>query len=75
MSEFQLYVIRERRLRKVFASIKGYYYQADLGGNLVTWLCPHRFTQALPAEVIPPGLARQHGGCAGTLALIGLAQE
>jgi len=51
MSEFQLYVIRERRLRKVFASIKGYYYQADLGGNLVTWLCPHRFTQALPAEV------------------------
>lgn len=26
--EFQLYVIRAQALRKVFASIKGYYFQA-----------------------------------------------
>jgi pescadillo protein len=51
MSEFQLFCIRERRLRKVFASIKGYYFQVDISGVLVTWLCPHRFTQGLPAEV------------------------
>jgi len=51
MSEFMLYVVRERRLRKVFASIKGYYYQIDLNGATVTWLCPHRFSQDFPAEV------------------------
>merc|ERR1740127_381983 len=49
--EFQLYVIRARALRKVFASIKGYYFQAEICGHLVTWLAPHQFAQDLPPEV------------------------
>merc|ERR1719482_2451454 len=49
--EFQLYVIRAKALRKVFASIKGYYFQAEVCGHLVTWLSPHQFAQDLPPEV------------------------
>mmetsp|Transcript_20563 Transcript_20563/g.55003 ORF Transcript_20563/g.55003 Transcript_20563/m.55003 type:complete len:605 (-) Transcript_20563:74-1888(-) len=49
--EFQLYVIRAQALRKVFASIKGYYFQAEIGGQAVTWLAPHQFAQELPPEV------------------------
>jgi len=49
--EFQLYCIRSQTLRKVFASIKGYYFQAEVRGSLVTWLSPHQFAQELPPEV------------------------
>merc|ERR1719399_2276725 len=49
--EFQLYVIRAQALRKVFASIKGYYFQAEICGQMVTWLAPHQFAQQLPPEV------------------------
>lgn len=49
--EFQLYVIRAQALRKVFASIKGYYFQAEIMGQTVTWLAPHQFAQELPQEV------------------------
>mmetsp|Transcript_37597 Transcript_37597/g.106192 ORF Transcript_37597/g.106192 Transcript_37597/m.106192 type:complete len:611 (-) Transcript_37597:156-1988(-) len=49
--EFQLYVIRAQALRKVFATIKGYYFQAEICGQMVTWLVPHQFAQQLPLEV------------------------
>lgn len=50
--DFLLYVTSTNRLRKVFASIKGFYFQADLpGGVAVTWLQPHRFAPTMPAEV------------------------
>lgn len=49
--EFQLYVIRSQSLRKTFASIKGYYFQAEICGQPVTWLAPHQFAQELPPEV------------------------
>jgi len=49
--EFQLYIIRAQALRKVFASIKGYYFQAEIHGQTVTWLAPHQFAQELPPEV------------------------
>eukprot|EP00933_Yihiella_yeosuensis_P012687 TRINITY_DN12170_c0_g2_i1.p1 TRINITY_DN12170_c0_g2~~TRINITY_DN12170_c0_g2_i1.p1 ORF type:complete len:605 (+),score=169.49 TRINITY_DN12170_c0_g2_i1:131-1945(+) len=49
--EFQLYIIRAQALRKVFASIKGYYFQAEIMGQSVTWLAPHQFAQELPPEV------------------------
>jgi len=49
--EFQLFVIRAQALRKVFASIKGYYFQAEICGQSVTWLAPHQFSQNLPQEV------------------------
>lgn len=49
--EFQLYCIRAQALRKVFASIKGYYFQVEIHGTTVTWLAPHQFSQELPPEV------------------------
>jgi pescadillo protein len=49
--EFQLYVIRAQALRKVFVTIKGYYFQAEIMGTPVTWLAPHQFAQTLPEEV------------------------
>ena len=44
-AEWQLYVIRSQALRKVFLSIKGIYYQAEVMGELVTWIVPYQFTQ------------------------------
>ncbi|XP_046389984.1 pescadillo homolog [Ischnura elegans] len=42
--EFLHYVIEARALRKVFVSIKGYYYQAEIKGQTVTWIVPHHFS-------------------------------
>lgn len=44
-SEWQLYVMHTRALRKVFLSIKGVYYQAEVMDQTVTWLVPYQFTQ------------------------------
>lgn len=41
--DFMRYVIESRSLRKVFVSIKGYYYQAEVMGELITWIVPHDF--------------------------------
>ncbi|XP_060529066.1 pescadillo homolog [Cylas formicarius] len=41
--EFLHAVIEAKALRKVFISIKGYYYQADIKGQTVTWIVPHHF--------------------------------
>ncbi|KAG5675005.1 hypothetical protein PVAND_004945 [Polypedilum vanderplanki] len=41
--EFMHYVIASRSLRKVFVSIKGYYFQAEIKGELVTWIVPHYY--------------------------------
>lgn len=49
--EFNFYVVKSRSLRKVFLSIKGIYYQADVQGQTVTWITPYQFTQKLPADV------------------------
>jgi pescadillo protein len=46
-SEWQLYVMHTRSLRKVFLSIKGVYFQAEVGGETITWLVPYLFTQAV----------------------------
>jgi pescadillo protein len=43
-NEFLIYVIRTRALRKVFLSIKGIYYQADVLGQTVTWIAPYKFS-------------------------------
>lgn len=42
--EFLHYVIEAKALRKVFISIKGYYFQADILGQVVTWIVPHQFS-------------------------------
>lgn len=41
--EFLNAVIAGKWLRKVFVSIKGYYYQADIKGQTITWIVPHHF--------------------------------
>lgn len=41
--EFMHYIIESRALRKVFVSIKGYYYQAEVMGQAITWVVPHDF--------------------------------
>ncbi|KAL0104907.1 hypothetical protein PUN28_016510 [Cardiocondyla obscurior] len=41
--EFLHAIIVAKALRKVFISIKGYYYQADIKGQTVTWIVPHHF--------------------------------
>ncbi|XP_055610416.1 pescadillo homolog [Uranotaenia lowii] len=41
--EFMHYVIAAKALRKVFVSIKGYYFQAEIKGELITWIVPHYY--------------------------------
>ena len=43
--EWQAYVVRTHALRKVFVSIKGFYYQAEVLGQSITWLVPHQLAQ------------------------------
>jgi len=43
--EFLHYIIESRSLRKVFLSIKGIYYQAEIDGQVITWIVPYQFTQ------------------------------
>ncbi|KAH0838440.1 Pescadillo N-terminus-domain-containing protein [Lanmaoa asiatica] len=50
-AEWQLYVMHSRSLRKVFLSIKGIYYQAEVMDQDVTWLVPYQFTQNIPSDV------------------------
>ncbi|XP_022237208.1 pescadillo-like isoform X1 [Limulus polyphemus] len=49
--EFMHYVIESKSLRKVFISIKGYYYQAEIMGQLVTWIVPHPLSYCHPSDV------------------------
>jgi pescadillo protein len=44
-AEWQLYIMHTHSLRKVFLSIKGIYYQAEVMDQIVTWLVPYQFTQ------------------------------
>jgi pescadillo protein len=45
------YVAKSHALSKVFVSVKGVYFQAEVMGESVTWLVPHAFTQQIPREV------------------------
>ncbi|KAI1232864.1 hypothetical protein IHE44_0006044 [Lamprotornis superbus] len=49
--EFQNYVITSRSLRKVFLSIKGIYYQAEVLGQPITWITPYTFAHDHPTDV------------------------
>lgn len=52
--EFMHAVIHARALRKVFISIKGFYFQAEFKGQKVTWIIPHLYghqvSQSLPEQ-------------------------
>ncbi|XP_011194333.1 pescadillo homolog [Zeugodacus cucurbitae] len=41
--EFLHYIISSKSIRKVFISIKGFYFQADIKGQKVTWIMPHHY--------------------------------
>lgn len=49
--EWMNYVIASRSLQKVFISIKGIYYQAEVMGQLITWLVPYQFSHDHPTDV------------------------
>ena len=49
--EWQAYCARTASLRRAFVSVKGFYYQADVHGQSVTWLVPHGLAQVLPPDV------------------------
>lgn len=49
--EWMNYVITSRSLKKVFLSIKGIYYQAEVMGQLITWLVPYQFSHDHPTDV------------------------
>lgn len=42
--EFMHAVIAAKALRKVFVSVKGYYYQVEIEGQTITWIVPHHFS-------------------------------
>ncbi|KAJ0180651.1 hypothetical protein K1T71_004055 [Dendrolimus kikuchii] len=42
--EFMHAVITAKALRKVFVSVKGYYYQVEFEGQTITWIAPHHFS-------------------------------
>ncbi|KAL5797029.1 hypothetical protein ACOSQ2_001849 [Xanthoceras sorbifolium] len=48
--EWQAYIARTHKLRKVFISVKGIYYQAEVEGQKITWLTPHGLQQVLPDD-------------------------
>lgn len=41
--EFMYYVMETKSLRRVFISIKGYYYEANIMGQNIRWVVPHHF--------------------------------
>ncbi|KAH6564516.1 hypothetical protein BASA50_001469 [Batrachochytrium salamandrivorans] len=49
--EFKHYVISSHSLKKTFVSIKGIYYQAEIRGQLITWITPFQFSQSIPVDV------------------------
>ena len=51
MKEFLTYIMRKRCLQKMFLSIKGIYYQAEILGQKITWIAPYRFKQIVPEDV------------------------
>lgn len=49
--EWQYFVVESRSLRKAFVSIKGIYYEANVQGQNIVWLAPHKFSQDMPVDV------------------------
>ena len=43
--EWQAYIVKTSSLRKVFIAVKGFYYQAEVLGQTITWLVPHQLSQ------------------------------
>lgn len=50
-NQWLAFVAKERLVRKVFVSIKGVYYQADVRDEEVRWLVPYKFPENIPSDV------------------------
>ncbi|CAN3362156.1 pescadillo homolog [Diutina catenulata] len=50
-NQWLAYVAKERLIKKVFVSIKGVYYEAQVKGQEVRWLQPFKFPQNIPSDV------------------------
>ncbi|KAG0673804.1 mRNA-binding ribosome synthesis protein nop7 [Pichia californica] len=50
-NQWLAYVAKERSLKKVFVSIKGVYYSANIKGQEVRWLVPFKFAQNIPSDI------------------------
>ncbi|GLU11317.1 hypothetical protein SLE2022_280720 [Rubroshorea leprosula] len=48
---WQAYISHTHKLRKVFISVKGTYYQAEVEGQKILWLTPHTLQQVLTEDV------------------------
>eukprot|EP00667_Euglena_gracilis_P005951 EG_transcript_5997 len=51
MHRWNQYIVKSQSLRKGFISVKGYYFQAEIMGQTITWLVPHYYTTQMPGEV------------------------
>ena len=49
----QAWVVRTNALRRTFVSVKGFYFQAEVVGQPVTWLVPHALSQVLLTHLRP----------------------
>mmetsp|Transcript_3131 Transcript_3131/g.8905 ORF Transcript_3131/g.8905 Transcript_3131/m.8905 type:complete len:652 (+) Transcript_3131:162-2117(+) len=49
--EWQAFVVRSHSLRKVFVTVRGYYFQAEVMGQTITWITPHQVAQVLTPDV------------------------
>ncbi|KAM7270471.1 hypothetical protein ACFE04_029685 [Oxalis oulophora] len=48
----QAYIGRKPKLQKVFVSVKGIYYQAEIDEQKIMWLTPHAFQQVLTDDAL-----------------------
>lgn len=50
-NQWLAYVAKERLIKRVFVSIKGVYYEANVKGQEVRWLVPFKFPTMIPSDV------------------------
>jgi len=58
-NEWLNYVVRTKCLKKVFFSIKGIYFQAEVKGEKITWLVPYLFTQQVSTSHLGGRIERE----------------
>ncbi len=50
-NQWAAYVAQQNALTKVFVSIKGVYYSANVKGQEIIWLVPFKFPQNIPSDI------------------------
>ncbi|ODV83276.1 hypothetical protein CANARDRAFT_30055 [[Candida] arabinofermentans NRRL YB-2248] len=50
-NQWLAYIAKERCLKKVFVSIKGIYYSANVKGQEIMWLVPFKFPHMIPSDI------------------------